>query len=57
VVAAIAHYSNIDAGQLGKIRLESNHTTVDVPEALVGQLLAKNGAYRIGRRSVNVQRA
>ncbi len=57
VVATIAHYSGIDASQLGKIRLESNSTTVDVPEALVGQLLAKNGAYRIGRRSVNMQRS
>ncbi len=57
VVATIAHYSGIDASRLGKIRLESNSTTVDVPEALVGQLLAKNGAYRIGRRSVNMQRS
>jgi ATP-dependent RNA helicase DeaD len=57
VVAAIAHYSGINAAQLGKIRLESHHTTVDVPESLVGQLLAKNGSYRIGRRAVNVQRA
>ncbi|MDD2468006.1 MAG: DEAD/DEAH box helicase [Desulfobulbus sp.] len=57
VVASIAHYSGINAAQLGKIRLESNHTTVDVPEALVGQLLSKNGAYRIGRRSVNMQRS
>ncbi|MGE4560483.1 MAG: DEAD/DEAH box helicase [Desulfobulbus sp.] len=57
VVASIAHYSRIDAGQLGKIRIESDHTTVDVPESLVGQLLAKNGAYRIGRRTVNIQRA
>ena len=57
VVASIAHYSGIDASQLGKIRLESNHTTVDVPEPLVGQLLSKNGAYRIGRRSVNMPRS
>lgn len=57
VVAAIAHYSGINAAQLGKIRLDSHHTTVDVPESLVGALLSKNGAYRIGRRSVNMQRA
>jgi ATP-dependent RNA helicase DeaD len=56
VVAAIAHYSGINAGRLGKIRLESQQTTVDVPEPLVGQLLAKNGAYRIGRRTVTLQR-
>jgi ATP-dependent RNA helicase DeaD len=57
VVATIAHYSGINAGKLGKIRLDSHQTTVDVPEPLVGQILAKNGAYRIGRRSVTMQRS
>ncbi|MCL2790682.1 MAG: DEAD/DEAH box helicase [Desulfobulbus sp.] len=57
VVASLAHYAGINSGQLGKIRLEAHHTLVDVPEPLVGRLLAKNGAYRIGRRTVNLERA
>jgi ATP-dependent RNA helicase DeaD len=57
VVAALSHFSGITGSQLGKIRLESNHTLVDVPEPLVGRLLSKNGAYRIGRRTVNLERA
>lgn len=57
VVAALAHYSGIAANQLGKIRLDANHTLVDVPEQMVGRLLSKNGAYRIGRRTVNLERA
>jgi ATP-dependent RNA helicase DeaD len=57
VVASLAHYSGVAAAQLGKIRLEPNHTLIDVPEQLVGRLLAKNGAYRIGRRAVNLERA
>ncbi|MCL1980236.1 MAG: DbpA RNA binding domain-containing protein, partial [Proteobacteria bacterium] len=57
VVATLAHYSGVNSGQLGKIRLEANHTLVDVPESLVGRMLAKNGAYRIGRRVVNLERA
>ncbi|WP_310599920.1 DEAD/DEAH box helicase [Desulfobulbus sp.] len=57
VVASLAHYSGVNSGQLGKIRIESNHTLVDVPESLVGRLLSKNGAYRIGRRTVNLERA
>jgi len=57
VVASLAHYSGITSSQLGKIRLETNHTLVDVPEQLVGRLLSKNGAYRIGRRTVNLERA
>jgi ATP-dependent RNA helicase DeaD len=57
VVASLAHYSGITSAQLGKIRLEANHTLVDVPEQLVGRLLSKNGAYRIGRRTINLERA
>jgi ATP-dependent RNA helicase DeaD len=57
VVASLAHYSGIVSAQLGKIRLEAHHTLVDVPEQLVSRLLSKNGAYRIGRRTVNVERA
>jgi ATP-dependent RNA helicase DeaD len=57
VVAALAHYSGITSSQLGKIRLESNTTMVDVPEQMVGKLLSKNGAYRIGRRTINLERA
>ncbi|QQG64600.1 DEAD/DEAH box helicase [Desulfobulbus oligotrophicus] len=57
VVASIAHYSGITSSLLGKIRLETHHTMVDVPENLVGRLLAKNGAYRIGRRVFTLERA
>lgn len=57
VVAALAHYSGITSSQLGKIRLESSSTLVDVPEQMVGKLLSKNGAYRIGRRTINLERA
>ena len=56
VVASLSHYSGISGSQLGKIRLEANSTLIDVPEALVGKLLAKNGAYRIGRRTLNLSR-
>jgi len=57
VVASLAHYSGVTSGQLGKIRLEAHHTLVDVPEQLVGRMLSKNGAYRIGRRTINLERA
>ena len=56
VVAALSHFSGITGSQLGKIRLEANTTLVDVPEQLVGRLMAKNGAYRIGRRTLNLER-
>ena len=56
VVASLSHYSGISGSQLGKIRLEATTTLVDVPEPLVARLLAKNGAYRIGRRALNLER-
>jgi Superfamily II DNA and RNA helicases len=56
VVASLSHYSGVNSGQLGKIRLEAHYTLVDVPESLVGNLLSKNGIYRIGRRLVNMER-
>ena len=57
VVASLANYSGVASGQLGKIRLEANHTLVDVPEQMVGRLLSRNGAYRIGKRTLNLERA
>ena len=56
VVASLSHYSGITGSQLGKIRLEATSTLVDVPESLVARLMAKNGAYRIGRRTRNLER-
>ncbi len=57
VVAALSHFSGITGSQLGKIRIEDKSTLVDVPEQMVGKLLSKNGAYRIGRRTINLERA
>ena len=56
VVASLSHYSGITGSPLRKIRLEATSTLVDVPESLVGRLMAKNGAYRIGRRTLNLER-
>ena len=56
VGASLSHYSGISGSQLGKIRLEATSTLVDVPESLVARLMAKNGAYRIGRRTLNLER-
>ena len=54
--SASGKFSGITGSQLGKIRLDANTTLVDVPEQLVGRLMAKNGAYRIGRRTLNLER-
>ena len=57
VVGTLAHYADIPGHAIGKIRIQDQHTWVDVPEKFVGQVLAKTGAYRIGKQAVTVERA
>jgi ATP-dependent RNA helicase DeaD len=57
VVGTLSHYADIPGRSLGKISIQQQHTLVDVPENLVGRVLAKGANYRIGNKSVTVQRA
>ena len=57
VVRTIAQHAGIPGHSLGKISIQARHTLVDVPEELVGQVLANNGSFRIGRQVVSVERA
>ncbi len=57
VVGSLAHHADIPGRALGRISIQDNRTLVDVPEALVEQVLAKTGNYRIGRNQVQVRRA
>ena len=57
VVGALAYWADIPGNAIGKIRIEEDHTRVDVPEHLVGQVLARRGAYMIERRRIAVERA
>jgi ATP-dependent RNA helicase DeaD len=57
VVGTLSHYADIPGHALGKISIQKRHTLVDVPEELVGRVLGKSAGYRIGDKSVAVQRA
>jgi ATP-dependent RNA helicase DeaD len=57
VVGTISHYADIPGRSLGKISIQKQHTLVDVPEKLVGRVLGKGVNYRIGNKTVTVQRA
>ena len=57
VVGTLSHYADIPGRSLGKISIQKQHTLVDVPEKLVGRVLAKGADYRIGNKAVTVQRA
>ena len=57
VVGTFSHYADIPGRSLGKISIQKKHTLVDVPEKLVGRVLAKCTDYRIGNKAVTVRRA
>jgi ATP-dependent RNA helicase DeaD len=57
VVSTLARYAEIPGHAIGKISIKEQHTLVDVPEQFVGQVLAKTGAYRIGKQVIRVELA
>ena len=57
VVGTLAHFADIPGKAIGKISIQQQQTLVDVPEQFVGQVLAKTGAYRIGKQRITVELA
>jgi len=57
VVGTIAYHANIPGKIIGAIRIQEQHTLVDVPQEFVQQVLAKNNNYRIRQLVVTVERA
>jgi ATP-dependent RNA helicase DeaD len=55
VVGTIAYHANIPGKTLGAIRIQPQHTFVDVPEQFVTQVLDKSGSYQIHRENVTVE--
>ncbi len=54
VVGAIAFHADIPGSSLGKIIIQNDRTTVDVPEAYVSKVLAGNGRYMIRKQEFNL---
>lgn len=57
IVGTIAASADIPGSVIGKIRIEAQHSLVDVPEELVNQVLAKAHAAHIRRQPLELQRA
>lgn len=57
VVGTLSHYADIPGQSLGKISIQKQRTLVDVPERFVRRVLGKGVSYRIGRKTISVQRA
>lgn len=57
VVGTIAYHANIPGKTIGAIRIQPEHTFVDVPEQFVQQVLADGNRFHIREREVRVTRA
>ncbi len=57
IVGTIAYHANIPGKTIGAIRIQQDHTLVDVPEQFVQQVLAKGSGYRIREHEITVARA
>jgi ATP-dependent RNA helicase DeaD len=57
IVGALSYQADIPGSQLGKIFIQHDHTLVDVPEQLVGKVLASAGRYSIRKQPFTMNRA
>ncbi len=57
VVGTIAHHADIPGHTIGAIKIRAEDTIVDVPEQFVGQVLAKNGGYKMRKQWITIARA
>jgi ATP-dependent RNA helicase DeaD len=57
VVGTLAYQADIPGYTIGAIRIQEQHTLVDVPEEYVSQVLDKAGDMRIHRKVITVERA
>jgi ATP-dependent RNA helicase DeaD len=56
IVGQIAFHANIPGYSIGKIRIEENHSFVDVPEEFVDQVLKQSGNYRMGKAKFTLRK-
>jgi len=56
VVSKIAFHAEIPGHVIGKIHIQNQHTSVDVPERYVDQVLSKSSTIRIRKHNVNLER-
>lgn len=55
VVGTIAYHANIPGKTIGAIRIQDNHTFVDIPQQFSAQVLA--GTYQIHRQTITAEMA
>ncbi|MCP4363067.1 MAG: RNA helicase, partial [Chloroflexi bacterium] len=55
VVGTIAYHANIPGRVIGAIRIQEQHTFVDVPEQFVPQVLASTGKYQVRKKNLTIE--
>jgi ATP-dependent RNA helicase DeaD len=56
VVGTIAFHADIPGKSIGAIRIQDDHTILDVPEQFVAQVLANSGKYQVHRQRLEIER-
>ena len=56
IVGMLAYQADIPGKEIGKIFIEKKHTFVDVPEARVGEVMAKSGQIKLHKYEVEVSK-
>ena len=56
IAGSTLRFADIPGRSIGAIRIQEDHTLVDVPQQFVGQVLDKAGSYRIRQQEVTLTR-
>jgi ATP-dependent RNA helicase DeaD len=57
IVGSLSNHVDMPGSCIGKISIENRTTFVDVPEEVVGQIMAKKSSFCIGRRRIEIRQA
>lgn len=57
IVGSLSHHVDIPGSCIGRISIEHRTTFVDVPEGVVGQIMARKSSFCIGRRRIDIRQA
>lgn len=56
IVGSLSHHAGIPGHLIGRIRIKERTAFVDVPEAVVNQVLSQSAPYRIGSHRIAIER-
>lgn len=57
IVGSLSNHTDMPGSCIGRISIENRTTFVDVPEEMVGQIMARRSSFCIGRRRIDIRQA